>query len=156
MRETQRLFPFGSDRYSRRNRETGLTPFRLEADRQGKEAPIDVVSIARKRPPQEVAERLNTPVDEESVVHRENHYFADDEPVQIVSTYLRNPSTRSATWLPTPDPASLRPRRLRKRSQAAIRRLVGVGRGQPRNSRRLTAPMKSCQPSRVNRSMGLL
>ncbi len=26
---------------------------------------------------------------EQSVVHRENHYFADDEPVQIVSTYLR-------------------------------------------------------------------
>lgn len=27
--------------------------------------------------------------DERSVVHRENHYFADDEPVQIVSTFVR-------------------------------------------------------------------
>ncbi len=89
MREPQRLFRFGSDRYSRRNRETGLTPFRLEADRQGKEARIDVVGIIRERPPQDIAERLNVPVDEESVLHRENHYFADGDPVQIVSTYLR-------------------------------------------------------------------
>lgn len=33
--------------------------------------------------------RCAIPVDDESVLHRENHYFADDEPVQIVSTYLR-------------------------------------------------------------------
>lgn len=31
VREPQRLFRFGSDRYSIANRETGLTPFRLEA-----------------------------------------------------------------------------------------------------------------------------
>lgn len=89
VREPQRLFRFGSDRYSLKNRETGLTPFRLEAKRQGKTARIEVPSIARERPPADVAERLKVPVDEESVVHRENHYFADDEPVQIVSTYLR-------------------------------------------------------------------
>jgi GntR family transcriptional regulator len=89
VREPQRLFRFGSDRYSLKNRETGLTPFRLEAKRQGKTARIDVLSIAREVPPPDVAERLKVPGDEESVVHRENHYFADDEPVQIVSTYLR-------------------------------------------------------------------
>ncbi|GLF96732.1 GntR family transcriptional regulator [Streptomyces yaizuensis] len=89
VREPQRLFRFGSDRYSIKNRETGLTPFRLEAKRQGKVARIDVPSIAREKPPADVAERLNVPADEESVVHRENHYYADDEPVQIVSTYLR-------------------------------------------------------------------
>ncbi|MGY4905780.1 GntR family transcriptional regulator [Streptomyces sp. 900116325] len=89
VREPQRLFRFGSDRYSIRNRETGLTPFRLEAKRQGKTARIDVVSIAREVPPHDIAERLNVPTDEQSVVHRENHYFADEEPVQIVSTYLR-------------------------------------------------------------------
>jgi GntR family transcriptional regulator len=89
VRESQRLFRFGSDRYSRKNRETGLTPFRLEAQRQGKEPRIDVLSIVRERPPADVAERLGVPADEESVVHRENHYFADNEPVQIVSTYLR-------------------------------------------------------------------
>ncbi|NEC92278.1 GntR family transcriptional regulator [Streptomyces sp. SID12501] len=89
VREPQRLLRFGSDRYSRAHRETGLTPFRLEARRQGKEARIDVVSITRNRPPQDIAERLDVPAEDESVLHRENHYFADDEPVQIVSTYLR-------------------------------------------------------------------
>ncbi|MER7956859.1 GntR family transcriptional regulator [Streptomyces sp. NPDC096030] len=89
VREPQRLFRFGSDRYSMKNRETGLTPFRLEAQRQGKVARIDVVSIEREQPPRDVAERLQVPADEASVVHRENHYFADDEPVQIVSTFLR-------------------------------------------------------------------
>ncbi len=89
VREPQRLLRFGSDRYSRSNRETGLTPFRLEAKRQGKEARIEVVGISRERPSQDIAERLAVPADEESVLHRENHYFADDEPVQIVSTYLR-------------------------------------------------------------------
>ncbi|AIV36480.1 GntR family transcriptional regulator [Streptomyces sp. MPA0124] len=89
VRTPQRLFRFGSDRYSLKNRETGLTPFRLEAKRQGKVARIEVPSIERERPPADVAERLGVPADDESVVHRENHYFADDEPVQIVSTYLR-------------------------------------------------------------------
>jgi GntR family transcriptional regulator len=89
VRAPQRLFRFGSDRYSLKNRETGLTPFRLEAERQGKTARIDVLSIARVVPPPDIADRLKVPSDEESVLHRENHYFADDEPVQIVSTYLR-------------------------------------------------------------------
>ncbi|MFJ1879912.1 GntR family transcriptional regulator [Streptomyces sp. NPDC088137] len=89
VREPQRLFRFGSDRYSIANRATGLTPFRLEAKKQGKVPRIDVLSIAREVPPHDVAERLQVPADSESVVHRENHYFADDEPVQIVSTYLR-------------------------------------------------------------------
>ncbi|WP_079110808.1 GntR family transcriptional regulator [Streptomyces roseifaciens] len=89
VREPQRLFRFGSDRYSIANRSTGLTPFRLEAQRQGKTPRVEVVSISREAPPPDVAERLMVPADEESVVHRENHYFADEEPVQIVSTYLR-------------------------------------------------------------------
>ncbi|WP_202234927.1 GntR family transcriptional regulator [Actinacidiphila reveromycinica] len=89
VREARRLFRFGSDRYARKNRETGLTPFRLEARRQGKSARIDVVSIAREMPPRDIAERLDVAPDDLSVVHRENHYFADDEPVQVVSTYLR-------------------------------------------------------------------
>ncbi|GHF60584.1 transcriptional regulator [Streptomyces griseus] len=89
VREPQRLFRFGSDRYSIKNRETGLTPFRLEAQRQGKAPRIDVLYIQRETPPLDVAERLGVPSGEQSVVHRENHYFADDEPVQIVSTYLR-------------------------------------------------------------------
>jgi GntR family transcriptional regulator len=89
VRAPQRLFRFGSDRYSLRNRATGRTPFRLEAERQGKTARIDVLAITREVPPAAVAERLGAAPDEASVVHRENHYFADEVPVQIVSTYLR-------------------------------------------------------------------
>ncbi|MFD9608056.1 GntR family transcriptional regulator [Streptomyces sp. NPDC059083] len=89
VREPQRLFRFGSDRYSRKNRETGLAPFRLEAQKQGKVPRIDVVSIERETPPRDIADRLGVPAGEASVVHRENHYFADAEPVQIVSTFLR-------------------------------------------------------------------
>ncbi|SFF54212.1 GntR family transcriptional regulator [Actinacidiphila alni] len=89
VREPQRLFRFGSDRYSLKNRETGLTPFRLEAKRQGKTARIDVLGITREVPSPDIAERLKIRDDQETVVHRKNHYFADDEPVQIVSTYLR-------------------------------------------------------------------
>jgi GntR family transcriptional regulator len=89
VRETRRLFRFGSDRHSSKNRSTGLTPFRLECERQGKTARIDVMSITRKKPPPDIAERLKVSRDEESVILRENHYFADGEPVQIVSTYLR-------------------------------------------------------------------
>lgn len=51
VREPRRLFRFGSDRYSIKNRETGLTPFRLEAKRQDKTPRIDVPSIAREIPP---------------------------------------------------------------------------------------------------------
>lgn len=90
VRETQRLFRWGNDRYSRKAyRETGLTPFRLEMQRQGKTANIQAVAIDRVIPPPEVAERLNVPADEESVLRRLNEYHADDEPVQLVTTYLR-------------------------------------------------------------------
>lgn len=90
VREKQRLIRWGNDRYSRKAyRETGLTPFRLEMRRQGKTAKIRVVSIDRVVPPSLVAERLDVPADEESVVCRLNEYHADNEPVQIVTTYLR-------------------------------------------------------------------
>lgn len=90
VREKQRLFRWGNDRYSRKTyRETGLTPFRLEMQRQGKSANITCVAIDRIRPPQDVAERLRAPVDQESVIRRLNEYHADDEPVQLVSTYIR-------------------------------------------------------------------
>ncbi|GAB3128910.1 GntR family transcriptional regulator [Streptomyces calidiresistens] len=88
VRERQRLFRFGNDRYSFRHRATGLTPFRLEVTQQGKEPRVDVVGITREDPPEDVGERLGV-AGPGSVLHRENHYFADDEPVQIVSTFLR-------------------------------------------------------------------
>lgn len=90
MREKPSLFRWATDRYSRKTyRETGLTPFRLEMHRHGKAARIDAVAIDRVQPPIDIAERLGVPSDELSVVRRLNEYFADDVPVQLVTTYLR-------------------------------------------------------------------
>ncbi|MGH3853077.1 MAG: GntR family transcriptional regulator [Pseudonocardiaceae bacterium] len=90
VREKQRMFRWGSERYSRRTcRETGLTPFRLEMARQGKTPRVEVTSIEQVTPPFDVAERLKASPEEPSVLRRYNIYYADDEPLQIVTTYLR-------------------------------------------------------------------
>ena len=89
VRRPARMIRLGADRYSGRiRRETGLSPFRAEAQRQGKTARVDVPDISRVNPPADVAERLGVPTDEPSVVQRVNHYYADDEPVQIGVTYI--------------------------------------------------------------------
>ena len=90
VREKQRMFRWSSERYSRRTyRETGLTPFRLEMARQGKTARVEVTSIEQVTPPFDVAERLMASPEEPSVLRRCNTYYADDEPLQVVTTYIR-------------------------------------------------------------------
>jgi GntR family transcriptional regulator len=90
VREKQRMFRWGSERYSRRAyRETGLPPFRLEMTRQGKTPRVEVTSIEQITPPFDVAERLKASPEEPSVLRRCNIYYADDEPLQVVTTYLR-------------------------------------------------------------------
>lgn len=89
VRHPARLIRLGGDRYSERvRRETGLSPFRAEALRQGKTARVEVPDISRVHPPADVAERLHVPMDEPSVVQRVNHYYADDKPVQIGITFI--------------------------------------------------------------------
>ena len=89
VRDKQRMFRWGNERYSRRvHRETGLTPFRLEMARQGKTPRVEVTSIAQITPPFDVAERLKASPEEPSVLRRCNTYYADDEPLQVVTTYL--------------------------------------------------------------------
>lgn len=78
----------GANRYSRRIRsETGLAPFRAEAARQGRQARVDVLDISQVTPPAEVADRLGLS-DDATAVQRVNHYFIDDAPVQLGTTYL--------------------------------------------------------------------
>lgn len=90
VREKHRMFRWGSERYSRRTyRETGLTPFRLEMKRQGKTARVEVTAIDHITPPFDVAVRLIASPEEPSVVRRCNTYYADDEPLQVVTTYIR-------------------------------------------------------------------
>ncbi len=82
------LIRLGNDRYSPRHRETGLSPFLLECAKQGKTGRFEVLSIDRVQPPPEVAERLNVPAEAESVLRRENVFYADDDPVNRVTTYI--------------------------------------------------------------------
>jgi GntR family transcriptional regulator len=89
VRRKARMIRLGSERYSAHlRRTTGLSPFRAEALRQGKSARVEVPDISRVVPPPDVADRLDVPSDEPSVVQRVNHYFADEEPVQIGITYI--------------------------------------------------------------------
>jgi GntR family transcriptional regulator len=89
VREKRRLLHRDHERYSRRTyQETGLTPFRLEMARQGKTPRVEVTSIEQVTPPFDVAKRLKASSEERSVLRRCNTYYADDEPLQVVTTYL--------------------------------------------------------------------
>jgi GntR family transcriptional regulator len=78
----------GNDRYSHKYRESGLSPFLLECQRVGKTGRFEVLSIDRMRPPADIAERLGLSTEEESVLRRENVFWADDDPVQRVTTWI--------------------------------------------------------------------
>jgi len=82
------MIRMGAARYSPRLRAvTGLSPFRAEAERQGKQARVDVPSISQIPAPADVAERLHLEPGA-LVVERVNHYFTDDEPIQTGVTYI--------------------------------------------------------------------
>ena len=82
------LIRLGNDRYSPRHRDTGLSPFLLECAKQGKTGRFEVLSIDRVQPPSEVAERLGVSGKTKSVLRRENVFYADDDPVERVTTYI--------------------------------------------------------------------
>ncbi|MGA3564846.1 GntR family transcriptional regulator [Melissospora conviva] len=88
VRQRRPLMRMGRERYSRRARaETGLAPFRIEVQKQGKTPHTECRSVTRVAPPADVAERLGLG-DGDEVVRRENWYFADDEPVQVGVTFI--------------------------------------------------------------------
>ena len=88
VREQNRLMRFGQHRYSSKVRaETGMSPFRAEVLAQGRIPRVDCTSIDRQNPPMPVAERLHLDEQKDTVVRRENWYYADDEPVQIGITW---------------------------------------------------------------------
>ena len=82
------LIRLGNDRYSPRHRDTGLSPFLRECAKQGKTGRFEVLSIDRVQPPAEVAERLGVSARAKSVLRRENVFYADDDPVNRVTTYI--------------------------------------------------------------------
>ncbi len=88
VRPTTPLIQLGNDRYSPKYRQSGLSPFLLECAKQGKTGRFEVLSIDRIEPPPEVAERLHIPPTTKSVLRRENVFYADDDPVHRVTTYI--------------------------------------------------------------------
>lgn len=88
VRGKNRLLRFGQHRYARSLREqTGLSPYRAEVEAQGRVPFVDCRSVTRITAPEEVAERLGIDPATETVVRRENWYYADDEPMQVGITY---------------------------------------------------------------------
>ncbi|HEY0696203.1 MAG TPA: GntR family transcriptional regulator [Micromonospora sp.] len=88
VRQRRPLMRMGRDRYSRRARtETGLSPFRIEVQKQGRTPHTECRSVTTVPPSAEVAERLGLNEGQE-VIRRENWYFADDEPVQVGVTFI--------------------------------------------------------------------
>lgn len=88
VREKKPLIRLGSDRYSPKYRETGLSPFLIECAKQGKTGKFEVLSIERVRPDKEVADRLKVSSNAKSVLRRENVFYADDDPVYRVTTWI--------------------------------------------------------------------
>ncbi|MCG7320813.1 GntR family transcriptional regulator [Arsenicicoccus bolidensis] len=88
VRGKNRLMRFGQRRYARTlRRETGLSPYRAEVEAQGRTPRVECTSITRITPAPEIAERLGIDPEAETVVRRENWYYADEEPMQVGVTY---------------------------------------------------------------------
>lgn len=87
VRRRTQLVRHAHDRYSRRYRDEGRAPFRAEVELQGRTPRVDVTGIDRIVPPQWISERLGLALDEQ-VIRRENTYFVDGRPIQIVNTYI--------------------------------------------------------------------
>jgi GntR family transcriptional regulator len=82
------LIRLGADRYSPKYRESGLSPFLIECERAGKQGRFEVLSIEQVQPPADVAERLHLDPNAQSVLRRENVFWADNDPVYLVTTYV--------------------------------------------------------------------
>ncbi len=88
VRRSPPLIRLGNDRYSPKYRDSGMSPFLLECAKQGKTGRFEVLSIERIEPSEDVASRLEVPTDNESVLRRENVFYADTDPVHRVTTYI--------------------------------------------------------------------
>jgi GntR family transcriptional regulator len=88
VRRSAPLIRLGNDRYSPKYRESGMSPFLLECAKQGKTGRFEVLSIGRVEPSGDVAAHLDVPLGSESVLRRENVFYADADPVHRVTTYI--------------------------------------------------------------------
>lgn len=88
VRRPSKLMRFGQKRYSKALRDaTGLSPYRAEVEAQGRVPKVNCVRVEHVPAPEDIAERLRVSVGD-TVVRRENHYFADGKPMQIGVTWV--------------------------------------------------------------------
>ncbi|MEU4514026.1 GntR family transcriptional regulator [Nonomuraea wenchangensis] len=88
VRKPHTLIRLGNDRYSHKYRDSGLSPFLIECAKQGKTGRFEVLGIERVTPPQVIADHLGISTKTKSVLRRENVFWADDDPIQHVTTYI--------------------------------------------------------------------
>ncbi len=88
VRPAAAVIRLGNDRYSPKYRSTGLSPFLLECAKRGKAGRFEVLLVERTTPPPDVARRLRLSPTNKSVLRRENVFWADDDPIQRVTTWL--------------------------------------------------------------------
>ncbi|MDH2393140.1 GntR family transcriptional regulator [Streptomyces sp. HNM0663] len=88
VREHKPLIRLGSDRYSPKYRESGLSPFLIECEKQGKTGRFDVLGIEKVKPDKRLADQLKVSPKAKSVLRRENVFYADDDPVYRVTTWI--------------------------------------------------------------------
>jgi GntR family transcriptional regulator len=88
VRRSAPLIRLGNDRYSPKYRASGMSPFLLECAKQGKTGRFEVLSIGRVEPSDDVAAHLDVPLGSDSVLRRENVFYADADPVHRVTTYI--------------------------------------------------------------------
>ncbi|MEU4801054.1 GntR family transcriptional regulator [Actinosynnema sp. NPDC023587] len=87
VRSEKPLIRLGGDRYSKKFR-GGPTPFRRECEKAGLTPRIEVLAVDRAQPPEDIAALLRVDSGSKSTLRRSNHYFANDEPLQVVTTYI--------------------------------------------------------------------
>lgn len=101
VRPDEPLIRLGSDRYSHKYRETGLSPFLLECAKVGKTGRFSVLAIDVINAAPIVAEMLDV-TEGSAVLRRENVFYADEDPVYRVTTYIPN-TIASGTGLEQPE-----------------------------------------------------
>ena len=82
------MIRLGNDRYSPKYRDSGMSPFVLECAKQCRTGRFEVLGVERIQPSDDVAARLDVLADSESVLRRENVFYADADPVHRVTTYI--------------------------------------------------------------------
>ena len=102
VRRSAPLILLGNDRYSPKYRDSGMSPFLLECAKQCRTGRFEVLGVERIQPSDDVAARLDVLADSESVLRRENVFYADADPVHRVTTYIPWPIAEG-TGLLDPD-----------------------------------------------------